>query len=492
MRNRPATRGKLIAAAACVRCIALTFWRLAPLPFQETAAAAILRAGVARFRSFSWRGRGAILGRVRARGTQRVTETIVVTALAFLVLAAPARAEFGFITTWGSTGSADGQLDNPLCVATDSGGNVYVADFLNDRIAKFDSNGGFVSNLGATGAGDGQFDGPRCVATDSLGNLYVAESGNDRVQKFDANGNFVVKWGSLGTTPGLFDNPQGIATDAAGNVYVSDSGNDRIQKFTSNGVFLTEWGTTGAMPGQLDNPRGVATDAAGNVYVADANNDRIQKFTSDGSALTAWGANGSAPGQFSNPRGVATDPAGDVWVADSINDRIQRFDANGTFIATFGSEGTGQGQFNVTEGIATDCRGSVYVSDRDNDRVQKFGEPTDPSPPCNPGLVLEVEAKAKQKPGKLAVTVSCPIEPCQVGVDGTAKARGAKANLKEVETALQPGQQVTLRLLARKKKVEALKEALEEHKGKAKIDVAGLDTHEGDTTAQQLKLKLKG
>ena len=131
---------------------------------------------------------------------------------------------------------------------------------------------------GTFGSDDGQFITPQGVAVDSYGNVYVADWNNDRIQKFDSSGNFLLKWGSFGSGNGEFFGVDGVAVDSSDNVYVSD-GNDRIQKFDSNGSFLLEWGTFGSGDGQFDSPEGVAVDGSGNIYVADTDNHRIQKFS---------------------------------------------------------------------------------------------------------------------------------------------------------------------------------------------------------------------
>ena len=64
----------------------------------------------------------------------------------------------------------------------------------------------------------------------------MADFGNNRIQKFNSNGTFITKWGSDGTADGQFSGPAGVAVDSSGNVYVADLGNNRIQKFTSNGT----------------------------------------------------------------------------------------------------------------------------------------------------------------------------------------------------------------------------------------------------------------
>jgi tripartite motif-containing protein 71 len=89
-----------------------------------------------------------------------------------------------FIIKWGGKGEGDGQFFSPGAVAVDSSDNVYVADELNHRIQKFDSDGTFITKWGSRGAGDGQFDFPTGVVLNSSDNVYVADSNNNRIQKF--------------------------------------------------------------------------------------------------------------------------------------------------------------------------------------------------------------------------------------------------------------------------------------------------------------------
>jgi DNA-binding beta-propeller fold protein YncE len=43
---------------------------------------------------------------------------------------------------------------------------------------------------------------------------YVADWDNNRIQKFDSNGNFITKWGTVGTGDGQFMNPAALAADS--------------------------------------------------------------------------------------------------------------------------------------------------------------------------------------------------------------------------------------------------------------------------------------
>ncbi|MEN6343108.1 MAG: PKD domain-containing protein, partial [Methanospirillum sp.] len=131
----------------------------------------------------------------------------------------------------------DGHMNNPLGIALDTAGNVYIADTENNRIQKFTSTGTFIAKWGAnggngtTGSGDGEFSGPSGITVDRHGDIYVADTGNHRIQKFRPDGTFVAKWGTHGSGNGQFDHPDDVDVDPAGNVYVADVWNNRVQKF---------------------------------------------------------------------------------------------------------------------------------------------------------------------------------------------------------------------------------------------------------------------
>jgi DNA-binding beta-propeller fold protein YncE len=277
---------------------------------------------------------------------------------------------YSFELTWGTSGTGNGEFNNPSGIAVDALGNVYVADDGNNRIQKFDSTGTYITQWGSSGNGNGEFNDPRSLAVDDSGNVYVVDTDNNRIQKFDSDGTYLTQWGTVGTGNGQFDNPYNIALSASGNVYVVDTFNFRIQKFDSNGTYLTQWGTNGSGNGQFDQLRGIAVDASGNVYTTEYGNHRVQKFDTDGIYLTQWGTNGSGNGQFDYPYGIAVDASGNVYVVDQANYRIQKFDSDGTYLTQWGTNGFGDGQFNNPISVVADGSGNVYVGG--DDRIQKF------------------------------------------------------------------------------------------------------------------------
>src|SRR5262245_65043870 len=62
----------------------------------------------------------------------------------------------------------------------------------------------FVTQWGTSGSGDGQFSRPTGVATDAVGNVYVADYGNNRIQKFTSTGTYLLQSGTLGNANGQF------------------------------------------------------------------------------------------------------------------------------------------------------------------------------------------------------------------------------------------------------------------------------------------------
>ena len=97
-----------------------------------------------------------------------------------------------YLASWGSAGigaeSSPGNVPgfSATGIATDGVGRVYVSD-LNwpvSRVYVFSYDGALLESFGGFGTADGLFKNPAGLATDSRGDLYVADSGNYRIQKF--------------------------------------------------------------------------------------------------------------------------------------------------------------------------------------------------------------------------------------------------------------------------------------------------------------------
>ena len=204
---------------------------------------------------------------------------------------------------------------------------------------------------------------PLGIAADSQGNMYIANQGPYCVKKFDKNGQYVTKWGKRGNKDGEFANPVAIAVDKRNdNVYVVDSyaswntmPQKRVQKFTKDGRFLGKWGEHFGLDwvsmeyipisypvltniSDLNIPAGIAIDSKGNVYVVESGKDGVSKFDENGHLILSFGGTGSGLGQFNMPGtlnvpvGIAIDKDDNVYVCDEGNDRVQKFNENGKFL----------------------------------------------------------------------------------------------------------------------------------------------------------------
>ena len=85
--------------------------------------------------------------------------------------AAYAAEQYSLVGKWGSKGSGEGKFSQPLDLAIDSSGNVYVTDFtgIGNQIQKFTANGTFITSWGNLGFGNGRFTNPAGIAIDSSG-----------------------------------------------------------------------------------------------------------------------------------------------------------------------------------------------------------------------------------------------------------------------------------------------------------------------------------
>jgi serine/threonine-protein kinase len=234
-------------------------------------------------------------------------------------------------------------LGGPLGVAVNSAGNVYVADFRNDRVLELPAGSSNQVELPLTVLG------PQGVAVDTAGNVFVTDNSginNDRgVVKLPTGSNSQV------TLPFTVDVPMGVAVDSAGNVYVTDGGK------TKSPVLQLLAGSAHQVslpfPG-LNNPGGVAVDSAGNVYVAGW--DSVWKLPAGSNTPTKLPIVG-----LPNPTAVAVDTAGNVYVTGSDgahNDRVLELLVGSSTQLELPFTG-----LTDLELVAVDTVGNVYVSD---------------------------------------------------------------------------------------------------------------------------------
>ena len=274
----------------------------------------------------------------------------------------------GFSGDGGSAVSA--ALGFPLSVTTDTAGNIYIADYTSHRLRKVTTSG-IINTIAGNGnykfGGDGGpatsafLNSPRGLATDSAGNLYIADSGG-RIRMVTPAGKIGTIGGSgIGgyggdggpATSALFSVALGVAVDASQNVFFSDG--VRIRKIAPSGVISTVagGGSAGACAGGqalgvfFQTPQGVAIDSQGNLLVADSSSNCIEKITPGGMVTRAAGGGpfnsvslgdnlAATNATLQLPEGVAADAFGNFFIADTYDSRIRVVSPQGIIASVAG------------------------------------------------------------------------------------------------------------------------------------------------------------
>lgn len=299
------------------------------------------------------------------------------------------------LTSFGTTGSAAGEFQEPVGVAADRSRRLFVCDRTLHRVSRWalDASGAayaheadWEASGGGSGAGEGQFDTPAAVTIDwTNGHLYVAEEGNGRVQRLDAeSGGHLCFWEHT-YDPALAQPfvPAAIAADSRGELYAADAGNRRI-------VRASAFDIAGAPPGDGDEPRPVGApwtprddpahmrdpgyvffDDQDRLWVSDTGNDRVQRYERNSAGELVPAGDPLADG-LSRPVGIVSDPDNNLFVVDSGNHRVVVHDAALAPQTALGARGSGDEEFQDPRGIAIAQRTEpvLYVADRGNDRIQ--------------------------------------------------------------------------------------------------------------------------
>lgn len=312
-------------------------------------------------------------------------------------------------------------LDNPTGVAVGSAGNQYIVAQYQNRVFKVDTAGQLTvfagnGNLGFSGDGGpataASLDSPAGIALDGSGNLYIADYGNDRIRRVDAatgiittvagNGNLGFSGDGGPATQASLAYPTGVALDSGGNLYFTAPDDNRIRRVdAATGIISTvagngSYGFTGdgglAIVASLCSPRGITVDSSGNLYVGDTYNQRIRRVdaathiitTVAGDGANAFSGDGgpATAASLYNPVGIAADSGGNLYIADSYNQRVRRVDPSGIITtvagnATYVFSGDGgpatEASLLYPAGVALDSGGNLYIADTYHQRVRLVG-----------------------------------------------------------------------------------------------------------------------
>jgi tripartite motif-containing protein 71 len=262
-------------------------------------------------------------------------------------------------------------MDGPRALSADPSGNLYVADTGNQRIQKFDAAGNVLAAIGGFGRGSERFNEPVSVWAGNGLDVFVADFDNGRIERYDKDLHYISTLrASSGWAEALsFDFPLDVFFSPQSELYCLDGENRRILKLDPRGTPQIAFGGVDSGEGRLGSPERIRVTASGRVLASDADGGRVVAFDTYGNFLFSFGED-----RLDRPAGMAETPDGAIlFVCDAGNRRVHWF-RNWAAAGAFGVEAVPGGAFGTPVDAAY-RDGRLYVLDRERSEIHVFEWP---------------------------------------------------------------------------------------------------------------------
>lgn len=211
---------------------------------------------------------------------------------------------------------------DPVALTVAGDGALWVIDGKQEKVLKLDDNGKISLSFGSSGSREGQFDEPSSLALSSKGTIYVADRENSRVQVFSPSGTFLSVLG--GGVKSLFESPTQLVVDGKDQLWVLDGETQKISVFAPDGQKLFIFGGRGESAATFRGATSLAV-TPNEVLVLDGESGVIKAFSPKGELLRQFGTAGRALGDFSAAAALAVASDTEILVADPAGNRVQTF-----------------------------------------------------------------------------------------------------------------------------------------------------------------------
>lgn len=218
-----------------------------------------------------------------------------------------------FIPSAGENGpdGSIGSFEDATACAVTPGGIIYVLDGGKNEISRFSAGGSLLGRAGGFGWAEGSFDHPEDLCSPNDLDLYVADYGNHRIQRFDRNLNFVSSFDGQqeNQSERIFGYPRSVGLSTAGFLFITDGENRQLVEVSSGNEVQREFGGVGSGAGTLSQPSRVRVSEDDLIYVQDGN--RVVEYDLFGNYIRTIGE-----GLFSHLRAFTVNRK-DLYVLDS-------------------------------------------------------------------------------------------------------------------------------------------------------------------------------
>ncbi len=323
----------------------------------------------------------------------------------------------GFSAYTGDGGPATAaSINNPLGVAADGAGNVYIVDTKNHCIRKVNS-AGIISTIAGNGTAGYSGDGgpataallnmPSKIVLDATGNILFVDNGNARIRKITTAGiiSTIAGNGIAGNTgdggpatAAQINASPGLAIDILGNVFFNDVVKHTIRKISASGIVSTiaGCGLSGYMgdggpatAARLSDPAGMALDGAGNLYVAEYTNNCLRRVSASGIVSTVTGAlvtgysgdgGPASAAKLNRPICVFVDQNNEIYIGDHNNSVVRKISNAGIITTIAGTGVLGYGgdggpataaTFRGPTDMCIDSAGNLLIADYGNSVIRR-------------------------------------------------------------------------------------------------------------------------
>jgi len=274
---------------------------------------------------------------------------------------------FTYLTSWGEKGEGEIQFNEPNGISVSPEGNIYIADTGNQRIQKISHYGEFIKAVGGFGWGMEEFDKPISLCAVNGLDVFVADYNNHRIERYDKDLNYLASFTTENVTEELqMGYPLDVDISNQGELFCIDSDNGRILKLNLQGEPQLSFGDYDAGRGRLYKPMKMCIFENSSLYISDLEKQVIIVFDIYGNYIFQFGSD-----KLHAPHGVAFIDSEYLLVTDLKQKIVFLFDTKGRMITNIDRRKFTGESFQTPVDVCS-YNDKIFILDRITCRIDVF------------------------------------------------------------------------------------------------------------------------